>query len=69
MCSASSNVLGLLLCSFVTEGFHHQHLISLFNLTPVRSTALQAYNFFIVNMYKDWNLWATYDSRYYDIRQ
>ena len=53
----------------VVHGLHHQHLISLFNLTPVRSTALQAYNFFIVNMYKDWNLWATYDSRYYDIRQ
>ena len=53
----------------VVHGLHHQHLISLFNLTPVRSTALQAYNFFIVNMYKDWNLWATYDSSYYDIRQ
>ena len=69
MCSASSNVPGLLLCSVDTEGLHHQHLFSLFNLTPICSTALQVYNFFIVNMYKDWNLWATYDSHYYDIRQ
>ena len=52
MCSASSNVPGLLLCSVDTEGLHHQHLFSLFNLTPICSTALQVYNFFIVNMYK-----------------